>query len=443
MGCTASTLRQSPAPPHDKDDAAPQGPKVFVLDVDATLSKVETWHAAVAAREDRIAALQSPAATDGEEHPQQPGEPRAAASGSPRKSAAALAVPMSDLIHSVASLSRAGKEPTHRKTNQDSCCAFSQYCRPTQALLAALDGHGPQGHVVSGFLKDRLPQALAEALGEGAAACAAAGGGGGGAGGNPANASFSSTARSSTGGQQQRGSPSKAAGRMPRRSSSSSSGGGGAADAPSVATALASTFLRLDTDLRREMGANANYSGSTAAVCMLQGRRLTTAWVGDSKAVLARQDPRGLRAIPLTRDHKPNHPDEKARILGAGGRVQRLSDARGQPVGPNRVWLADAWVPGLAMSRAIGDIVAHTVGVASEPETSAVELCPQDKWLILATDGVWEFIDPQAAIDIVGGCKDAEEACRTLVDCAWAKWLQEEEGVVDDITVIAVKLNPV
>ncbi len=43
----------------------------------------------------------------------------------------------------------------------------------------------------------------------------------------------------------------------------------------------------------------------------------------------------------------------------------RLSDARGQPVGPNRVWLADAWVPGLAMSRAIGDIVAHTVGVSS------------------------------------------------------------------------------
>ena len=94
-GCAASTLRGSPAPVHDKskcprerwrlgrpappgpthphthtrrrrrhpapvpaDDAAPQGPKVFVLEVDATLSKVETWHAAAAAQEDRIAALQ-------------------------------------------------------------------------------------------------------------------------------------------------------------------------------------------------------------------------------------------------------------------------------------------------------------------------------------------------------------------------------------------------
>ena len=55
---------------------------------------------------------------------------------------------MAALIHSVASLSRAGREPAYRKTNQDACFAYQQYCRPTQALLAALDGHGPHGHVV-------------------------------------------------------------------------------------------------------------------------------------------------------------------------------------------------------------------------------------------------------------------------------------------------------
>lgn len=149
-----------------------------------------------------------------------------------------------------------------------------------------------------------------------------------------------------------------------------------------------------------------------------------------------------MRAVPLTRDHKPGNQEERARIAACGGRVERLVDQRGLPVGPDRVWLSGSWVPGLAMSRALGDAVAHSVGVSSEPETSVVELCPQDRFLILATDGVWEFIDPQGAVDIVVGCRDAEEACRTLVDTAWSRWLSEEEGVVDDITVVVAKLNP-
>lgn len=37
----------------------------------------------------------------------------------------------------------------------------------------------------------------------------------------------------------------------------------------------------------------------------------------------------------------------------------RLVDELGQPIGPFRVWLQRAWVPGLAMSRAIGDVLAH------------------------------------------------------------------------------------
>lgn len=178
--------------------------------------------------------------------------------------------------------------------HQDSCCAYSQYCRPTQALLAALDGHGPQGHHVSGFLKERLPQALAEALGEGAAAAggsagmvggAAAASGGCVGGSDPTSGSFSSTAHSSAGQQQvqQRRSPSKA-----RRSSTSGSGGSDSADGPSAAAALAGTFLRLDADVRQELGANANYSGSTAAVCMLQvgagGCGLQRTWAGCATA---------------------------------------------------------------------------------------------------------------------------------------------------------------
>jgi hypothetical protein len=41
-------------------------------------------------------------------------------------------------------------------------------------------------------------------------------------------------------------------------------------------------------------------------------------------------------------------------------------------VGPQRVWLRDSWVPGLAMSRAIGDAVAHSVGVSPGGGSRAV-----------------------------------------------------------------------
>jgi serine/threonine protein phosphatase PrpC len=64
--------------------------------------------------------------------------------------------------------------------------------------------------------------------------------------------------------------------------------------------------------------------------------------------------------------------------------------------GPPRVWLGHMDVPGLAMSRSLGDSVAHTAGVSSTPDFFERELdCDRDAMLILATDGLWEFITDQ------------------------------------------------
>lgn len=55
-----------------------------------------------------------------------------------------------------------------------------------------------------------------------------------------------------------------------------------------------------------------------------QGRRVTTAWVGDSRGVLGRMSPMGkMEAVDLTRDHKPGNPQEKARIISCNGRVEK------------------------------------------------------------------------------------------------------------------------
>lgn len=121
--------------------------------------------------------------------------------------------------------------------------------------------------------------------------------------------------------------------------------------------------------------------------------------------------------------------------------MERLSDAYGEEVGPHRVWLPGSWVPGLAMSRTIGDLVAQSVGVVADPDVVSVDLHHQDKFLILASDGVWEFISVQEAAEIVYECESAEEACTMLVNAANAKWEEIGEGVIDDISVVAVCFN--
>lgn len=57
-------------------------------------------------------------------------------------------------------------------------------------------------------------------------------------------------------------------------------------------------------------------------------------------------------------DQKPDVPEEMQRILSKGGRVEPYRDIDGSPLGPYRVWLKEQDIPGLAMARSFGDVVA-------------------------------------------------------------------------------------
>ena len=62
------------------------------------------------------------------------------------------------------------------------------------------------------------------------------------------------------------------------------------------------------------------------------------------------------------------------------------------------------------------------------------------QFMILASDGVWEFISNQEAVDLVhsvGSRSGPEEAVSALVNEATKRWHAEEE-VVDDITAVVV-----
>jgi serine/threonine protein phosphatase PrpC len=59
------------------------------------------------------------------------------------------------------------------------------------------------------------------------------------------------------------------------------------------------------------------------------------------------------------------------------------------------VWLKNEDIPGLAMTRSFGDQIAASVGVLSEPEITEWKFTNDDKFLVLASDGVWEFIESE------------------------------------------------
>jgi serine/threonine protein phosphatase PrpC len=215
------------------------------------------------------------------------------------------------------------------------------------------------------------------------------------------------------------------------------------------ARALRSATLKCDAELNHGP-IDVRFSGTTMVSVLLSGKVLYCANSGDSRAVLARQvnqrttgKPRQWLAVALSRDHKPDEEDEAARIISRGGRIEAYTDENGDPLGPARVWLQEHQLPGLAMSRSLGDSVAASVGVTAEPEILECSLTPEDRFIVIGSDGVFEFLSSEDVVRIVAPywkVQDVQGASERLVQEAELRWT-EEEDVVDDITALVLFLD--
>lgn len=212
--------------------------------------------------------------------------------------------------------------------------------------------------------------------------------------------------------------------------------------------AFVDTFLAVDEALRHEPLIEPLYAGTTACVALLRDDTLTVANTGDSRAVVARKkrspdgsdDVIAYQAIDLTVDQNPDLPEERKRIEDMGGFVSPPPE----PGLSARVWLDEGFSQiGLAMARSIGDHAVAQVGVIAEPIVTTHNVEDEDEFLIIATDGVWEFISSEAAVEIVGTnlARGATKATQALIEAAAARWHDEEGDYRDDITALVVRLN--
>ncbi|CAM9423220.1 unnamed protein product [Ectocarpus fasciculatus] len=213
-------------------------------------------------------------------------------------------------------------------------------------------------------------------------------------------------------------------------------------------SALEDVFLDINSSLPKS-GINAVFGGCTAVVALVRGPRVWVANAGDSRALVAGRGKDGLVvARGLTRDQNPDSPGERERIEAMGGFVSDPEEAGASA----RVWLdATKTLVGLAMARSIGDLAVKRVGVIALPEVTEYVLQPEDEFLVLASDGVWEFIDNQeassyrtTASEIVQGFfdrgEDAAGACKGLMEMANRRWSDMVGDYRDDITATVVKL---
>lgn len=179
--------------------------------------------------------------------------------------------------------------------------------------------------------------------------------------------------------------------------------------------------------LKKKNKEEATNSGSTCLIVLHylknNNEYLNILNVGDCRCVISNNN----IAVPLTKDHKPDKPEEEHRIKQLGGNIvfdgydYRISD--------------------LSVSRAFGDLSAEPY-VTCEPDLFEYMITSKDKFMIMACDGLWDVMDNQEAVDFVlKTCYDIKTGTRNNEKINMAKRLADralEKGSSDNVSVIVV-----
>lgn len=283
-----------------------------------------------------------------------------------------------------------------KKPNQDSYSAIPKLTDKS-AFFGVYDGHGAEGHKVAWYARDTLPSRLSAAL--------------------------DGSDKETTGPEE----------------------------------IITKCYIDTNQMLRKSNKIDDTQSGTTAiSVLMTEDRKYYISNVGDSRAMLISSVGETLVGKALSNDQTPYRKDERERCKLAGARIRTMDQLNSkEPVDeskwdetnlldhidlegdPPRIWLQSQPIPGCAFTRSIGDSMAEKVGCFAEPEISAHTFTDEDKYLILASDGVFEFIKITEITEILTKIPDPLQACKAIVKEAYDRWLKYEERT-DDITIIII-----
>ncbi|KAK7376887.1 hypothetical protein VNO80_02305 [Phaseolus coccineus] len=186
--------------------------------------------------------------------------------------------------------------------------------------------------------------------------------------------------------------------------------------------ALVAGFVKTDKDFQEK----GQKSGTTVTFVIIEGWVVTVASVGDSRCVLESSDG---EIYYLSADHRlDTNEEERVRITSSGGEVGRLNTGGGAEVGPLRCWPG-----GLCLSRSIGDMDVGEF-IVPVPHVKQVKLPTAGGRLVICSDGVWDSLPAEVALDCCRGMSPDAAAPHIVKEAVQAK------GLRDDTTCIVVDI---
>lgn len=163
--------------------------------------------------------------------------------------------------------------------------------------------------------------------------------------------------------------------------------------------------------------------------------------MGDSRTVLVE---RNGRVAFSTSDHNPKNPTERKRVQDNGCEITETDADDGEVLVKIVAKGKRGSMPELGFTRSLGDLLYKKYGVIAVPEVYRLEkeLGDMTGHFILATDGVWEFLQNDDAARIAAGCDfEPTSTMQTLLASSIKTWEEHEDDYYDDISAMIVPLK--
>lgn len=198
-------------------------------------------------------------------------------------------------------------------------------------------------------------------------------------------------------------------------------------DDDGIRNALRFSFLQLNKEINGMLNSVDNdnqdvgfssadlLSGSSATILFMKGKKLYTANIGDTMAILSKTNG---DVVLLTKLHVPSKREEYERIRISGGYVNNdkldgVSD----------------------VSRAVGffDLLPH---IHASPDISEFTFTSSDEMIIIATNKLWDYLDYETACDI---CR--ENKSKPMLAAEKLKDYAISYGCCDSVTILCLSLD--